>query len=381
MQTTVQLTMTPPDWFRPVPGGSDHYVPALQALPGELAALEHASRETWAHLTPLIQARGPKTPRTVPFRHEAVKDWCKKIGVAVRAQPCFLDTLRLAPTHPTTTNAGELPLLSVFHAAARKRGLKFVPVLKLNSKRPEVNIVRNSCLIDGRGVAIRYCPQKLALPAGQTLKNLLEARLAEVEVDPTGSDLLIDLGFLSEDTDVAAEDIAILVNDLTTIGEWRSVVLLGTSMPSSLGGGVVQEGTVGRLPRREWELWSALRASGVPRLPTFGDHGVQHPDPPSEGKSSGPGLRANIRYTTDVVTLIPRAVGPVVTEGSEQYRGLCRKLMAQPEYAGQNFTWGDSLISDCASGIGEPGWQEHWRGAGTSHHLRHVVEQLSRASD
>jgi hypothetical protein len=115
------------------------------------------------------------------------------------------------------------------------------------------------------------------------------------------------------------------------------------------------------------------------RLPTFGDYAIQHPDPPLEGEESGPGQRANIRYTTNKVTLVPRAVGPVVLEGREQYRDLCRQLVVQPEYAGGHFTWGDRLIADCASGIDEPGWQNHWRGAGTSHHLRHVVKQLSRS--
>ena len=142
------------------------------------------------------------------------------------------------------------------------------------------------------------------------MQALIKETLAAVEVDFVGSDLLIDLGFLSEDVEVHAEDVAQSANELVAVGDWRSVVLLGTSMPSTLGGGVVQEGTIGRLPRREWELWSALRASGMARLPTFGDYAVQHPDPPLEGDPSGPGQRANIRYTTNEVTLIPELWAP-----------------------------------------------------------------------
>jgi hypothetical protein len=168
---------------------------------------------------------------------------------------------------------------------------------------------------------------------------------AAVGVDFVGSDLLIDLGFLSEDMEIRAEDVANSVDELVSVGDWRSVVLLGTSMPSWLGGGVVQEGTVGRLPRREWDLWAALRESGIVRLPTFGDYAIQHPDPPLEGDESGPGQRANIRYTTDEVTLVPRGIGAVVQEGREQYRGLCCQLVEQPEYAGPDFTWGDRLIA------------------------------------
>ena len=32
---------------------------------------------------------------------------------------------------------------------------------------------------------------------------------------------------------------------------------------------------------------------------------------------------------------------------------------------------------DCAEDVCEPGWENHWRGAGTSHHLRFVVDQLA----
>jgi hypothetical protein len=380
METAVQLTISPPEWFRPLSGGAGHYVPALQSLPGELAALTHASEETWAHMTPLIQLRGPKTPRKEPYREQAVRGWVQKVSKAVGHRPCFLDILRLAPAHATTTKDGECPVLSVIHAAARKYRLEFVPVLKLGSKPAGARLIRNAALTDGRGVALRYRLLSLALPAGQTAEALIKEALTVVEVDFAGADLLIDLGFLSQDVEIHAEDVAPAVNELVAAGKWRSVILLGTSMPSSLGGGVVQEGTIGRLPRREWDLWSALRESGLARLPTYGDYAIQHPDPPLEGDESGPGQRANIRYTTHDVTLVPRAVGAVVTEGREQYRDLCSQLVMQPEYAGRDFTWGDGLIADCAYGDEEPGWQNHWRGAGTSHHLRHVVEQLGRYS-
>jgi hypothetical protein len=147
-------------------------------------------------------------------------------------------------------------------------------------------------------------------------------------------------------------------------------------MHRSLGGGVVAEGTVGRLPRREWDLWCRLRARRPRRLPTYGDYAIQHPDPPWEGEESGPGMRANIRYTLHDITLVARGVGPLQLEGAEQYRGLCRKIIAEPRFAGADYTWGDRLIFDCARGIADPGNQNRWRGAGTSHHLRLVVEQL-----
>jgi T4 beta protein len=49
----------------------------------------------------------------------------------------------------------------------------------------------------------------------------------------------------------------------------------------------------------------------------------------------------------------------------------------RPEFAGGDYSWGDAQILDCASGTQEPGSNNAWRGAGSSHHLRLVTEQLS----
>ena len=141
---------------------------------------------------------------------------------------------------------------------------------------------------------------------------------------------------------------------------------------------MVKEGTVGRLPRREWALWKELRRGGIDRDVVYGDYAVQHPDPPMEGESSGPGMRANIRYTLDEETLVPRGRGPLITEGAQQYRELCAAIVNDPGFAGESYTWGDKVIADCARGLGSAGSQNTWRGAGTSHHLRLAVDQVAR---
>ncbi|ORX17979.1 hypothetical protein AWC31_16370 [Mycolicibacterium wolinskyi] len=271
-------------------------------------------------------------------------------------------------------------MLTAIYADARRRRMAFVPVLRLSdapSTRAQIAACTQS---DGRGVAIRHRLLGSASINGRGAETLLIEALHTVDVEITGADLILDLDFISEDVDLEAEDVAATIDDLTAIGNWRSVVLVGSSMPSSLGGGVVNEGTIGRLPRREWDLWRDLAAMQISRLPTFGDYAIQNPKPPFEGQSSGPGQRANIRYTADQTTLVPRAVGAVIQEGAEQYRELCELLVSQPEFAGADFSWGDQEIFDCAYGLSEPGWQEQWRGAGTSHHLGHVVDQLSRIS-
>ena len=270
-------------------------------------------------------------------------------------------------------------MLSVIHALARQRGIVFVPVLRLGAAPATVAQIADSAACDGRGVALRVPLLGTVSAQGRGTPQLVKEALDALDVGVTDADLLLDLGYVSEDTEVDIDFLALAVEELLSVGSWRGVVVLGTTMPRSLGGGIVEAGTVGRLPRQEWLLWSALRRSNLSRLPTYGDYAVQHPDPPMEPLDGQLplGMRGNIRYTHDTVTVIPRAKAPRHEEGREQYRELCRVLVAQPEFAGRDFTWGDQQIADCANDTCEPGWEDHWRGAGTSHHLRFVVDQVA----
>jgi len=368
--------------FQPVPAGAGHYVVALQTKPGELNALMNASPQTWAHLTPLIQIVGPKGSSAEPFTKNRVEDWVKKVAVAVGIHACFLDVLRMRPNHPTTMRDGNRPVLSVIHAAARKRHLAFVPVMRLSDAKTIVSQIADTTACDGRGVALRIPLLGTVNPDGRSAETLIKEALDAVQMETDSADLLMDLAYLSEDTEIDPEDLASLIDELVAVGPWRSVVLLGTSMPRSLGGGIVVAGSIGRLPRREWLLWSALSKSRLSRLPTYGDYAIQHPEPPMDVIAGQIpfGIRGAIRYTHETETIIPRAKAPRHEEGREQYRQLCEVLVSQPEFAGRDFTWGDRQIAECAAGECEPGWEDHWRGAGTSHHLRLVVDQLAEIS-
>lgn len=364
--------------FAPVLGGTGHYVAAVQNKPGELDALRHASPETWSRLTPLVEIVGRKK-RPAAYRQETVARWVKHVAEAVGSRPCFLDILRLRPGHPAATPEGTSPVLTVIHAAARKRGMAFVPVLPLggDDNADHARLVADAAACDGRGAALRYPILRLALEPGATHTTVLSEALASLAIDVTCADVLVDLGYLSGDEELQAGDVGEALEEVTAVGKWRSVVLLGTSMPSMLGGAVA-EGTIGELPRREWELWSTLRRKPPGRLPTYGDYVVQHPDPPYDDDGGGPSMRANIRYTINGATLVVRGRGSVIQEGREQYRDLCQQLISRPEFAGPDFSWGDALIAACATGEIEPGWQNQWRGAGSSHHFRVVTEQVSR---
>jgi hypothetical protein len=378
----LQLTLNNPEEFRPVPAGTRHYVAALQTKPGELSALRHARPETRTHITPLVEVLGPRSAGTEPYTNKRVDGWVKKVANTVGPIPIFLDRIRLAPNHRTATPQGNKPVLSAIYGSARARGISFVPVLRLNDLPATLSQIGDAALSDGRGVALRIPLLGTLSADGRDTQTLIKEALDIVQVDIPGADLLLDLHEINDESEIDVDFLAPMIDDLVTIGSWRSVVLLGTTMPRSLGGGIVVAGTVGRLPRKEWLIWSALRSSQIARLPTYGDYAIQHPDPPldtTEGQLPL-GMRGAIRYTHEAVTVIPRAKAPRHEEGREQYRQLCQVLVQQPEFAGRDFTWGDQQIADCAEGTTDPGWEDHWRGVGTSHHFRYVVDQLASIS-
>ncbi len=369
----MQISLLPVEPLAPLPTDARFYVPALQNKPGELAALEHAAEDTWQRLVPLIQFVGPLSIRDEPLSGPSIKAWVKKVRQAVGEHPMYLDIIRLKPTDPVATGDGTTPVLRVLHSAARKVGLSFVPVVWVGeSSKAHKEIVAESIVGDGHGVALRFRYLRIAPLPGISRRKMVEDLLDELECPAEMADLFIDLEYLDPDRDHDADDIGLTIESLVTGHNWRSVVLLASSMPETLA--CVEQDSVGTIERTEWRLWTNLaERPDLARL-AFGDYAVQHPKPPSGG---GPGMRANLRYTSATETLVARGLS-VIAEGNEQYQHLCAQVVASKVYCGAPFSWGDETIEQCASGLLDPGAQAMWRGAGTSHHLRFVTDQIAR---
>lgn len=368
----IQIPLLTPDLREALPTDTGHYVPALQNQSGELNALCHVSDAAWVRLTPLVSIVGPKTSKAV-LSPTSVRDWVKRLCRAVGKHPFFLDIARLRATQPVGAGGATTPVLATIYAEARKRDMQFVPVVRAGeSSADHIALAVDAVLEDARGVAVRYHVRQFAPPPGTSRADFLNDQLAAVGCGVEQADLILDLAYLEPDTEVEPDDIVMLVNEMCTVGSWRSLVLIGTSIPKMMS--EVTQGTVGAIPRREWDLWSRLRNLKLDRMPAFGDYTVQHPDPPTDG--GGPGMRASIRYTVAGETIVARGMGPVRVEGNEQYYDLCNQLVNRPEFAGADYSWGDAVIVDCANGASEPGAQAMWRGAGTSHHLQVVTDRL-----
>jgi hypothetical protein len=372
----VQLPLLEPEALAPLPVDCDHYVAVLQNRSGELDALRHASDAAWDRMTPLLEFVGPRAaPESMTA--SAINGWVKRAVTALGTYPAYLDILRLGPTVPVRTKAGVCPVLEEIYGNARKRHMRFVPVLPVGEATEEhLRLVRASVLADRRGVGLRYRILKVLPPSGVSRNDVLRSQLDGLDLETASCDLLIDLEYLDEDQEIDAASLAAQLEEMSRLDRWRSVVLLGTSIPKMMS--VVKEGSVGTIPRREWELWLRLRELGMDRTPAFGDYAVQHPHPPHDG--GGNTGRANIRYTTERETAVARGFGPATQGGPEQYRELCQQLAGRNDFAGREYSWGDETIQDCADEVIEPGSRDAWRGAGTSHHMQIVTDALRQLS-
>jgi hypothetical protein len=347
------------------------YAPVLQDHGGErdaLAALRGNDPGRTTAITPVIQiVGGNKNPLT----KEATRNRVKNIAIAVGKEwPFYLDFVRADPCRVLNTTWGDITTAEVAYRAARKRELPFVPVAWTHSRPAHLNAAANASIFDHRGLALRHRLLGAAQVAGQSTADRLKATLADLQVKAENIDLFLDLGYLDPDVEVSSRRLNRLVARCVDAAAWRRVVLVGGSMPSSLT--VISEGGSGLIERREWALWRSLPAD-LRRRVEFGDYGVQNPVPPQGG---GPGMRANIRYCLDEHHLVVRGVGDVTIEGAPQYVGLCERLLQSGSFAGRSYSWGDSVIEDCARGDLLPGGQNLWRGAGTSRHLQAVSAQV-----
>jgi hypothetical protein len=367
-----QLLLTPPDELDLLPLDSGNYVAALQNRAGELDALQHASDAVWERTMPLMQFVGEKV-RSTPLLKPTISTWMKNVHAALGFRPFFLDVVRLNPTFPVAASSGNVPVLEQMYIAARRRGLRFVPVVWAGeSSSQHRELVRDAAFADGHGLALRTRILRGIPPGEATWVSILKDELSETCRVASEVDLIVDLEYLDPDMEIDVPDMSSWLRELVEVDAWRSVILLGTSIPSTMS--CISEGTLGSLPRREWDLWLRLADSGLPRVPSFGDYAIQHPSPPHD--PGGPGMRANVRYTTATDTLVARGVGPVYLEGNAQYRRLCRQIVDHGSFEDETYSWGDRVVRECAEGTVKPRAQRMWRGAGTSHHIECVTRQL-----
>lgn len=146
--------------------------------------------------------------------------------------------------------------------------------------------------------------------------------------------------------------------------------LSGNNDALGLKQGPIQDGWRYEAARREWTLYRELRATDVPRMPTFGDYVVQGSSRPAKGFRPVP----NLRYTADDHTVVLR--GNQKASNETQYAAICGRAVKSPEFRGGRFSPGDASLRRAQRGNLVLRDQEAMRSAGTAHHIRLVTTVL-----
>ena len=352
----------------------DHYVPVLKAKQGEFWALKALSEDARKAMTPLLEV--PSIPWNFEIQapsktlHGHLSPIAEKIANSWGTDPIFLDTPRLHPSD--RMNDGMHPVTYLLDQM-RSAGLNIIPVTGLLHPIAELAAVADGHLKDGLGVALRLMDSDFLDPG--SLPGLVRRFLVDLDVGPDEVDLIIDLQDLSPRTearDLLATSTAILL--LPHLDRWRTLTLVGTAFPENLSR--VKSGTVGRLPRAEWHIYSILREHPIPRIPTFGDYAVSSATTQPEIDPRVMHMSASIRYTSESDWLIMKGRS-IRQRGSRQYHDQCRRLIEMTEYSGPEFSVGDNYINDCAAEVTGPGNATTWRMVGTNHHLEFVSRQIA----
>ena len=258
---------------------------------------------------------------------------------------------------------------------ARHRNCQAVPVTTIDREDAYQEAVRQLVQQEpSAGCCFRV--QADAFRESNNLPSEIESLLAALGTSPDTVDLVIDLRhFTPDQVDALALAAAWMIEHVPQVERWRTLTLAGGSFPPSLG-------RIGRgatlIERAEWILWSRLVAdpSRLPRLPTFGDYGISHPELTEEIDPRIMRMSANLRYAAGDGWLILKRRN-VRTHGFEQFYEISEDLVARPEFAGAQFSWGDDYLDQCAQRQVGTGNAMIWRKIGTNHHLTLVADQVA----
>ena len=188
-------------------------------------------------------------------------------------------------------------------------------------------------------------------------------------------DAVLDLGYITGDPKLLVPSVTQTLAAVGALGSWRNLVVLSGAFPVNLAG--VQKGAK-QIPRSDWDLFKRVSARAeMKETPlAFGDYGVTNVDAFDDDPRKMV-MSANLRYTHWQEWHVLKGKN-VRDYGYDQYKDLCRLLVALPIYMQPTFSQGDANYDQVANNpkVG-PGNATQWRRDATNHHIHVVLHQLA----
>jgi len=341
---------------------AEHYVPVLKLKRAEKSGLQLLNPSTVDRITPLFEVVEMKQGVSLQAHlSNAFRDFEVAVG---GLKSYFIDAREIA-------EAGAVGAQAVFsHAAAVS--VPFVPVTGIQ----RVVDVQAALGAGRSGIAIRLVRSEFE---EGDIQSRLSAFLTAHGIASQETDLIVDLGPVE---DMVTEGIGLMVHlflrQVPSPRDWRTLSVVGSAFPKSMG--IVGRDSSIKVPRSEWLAWERMfiRRADLPRMPSFGDCGIQHPSGVEGFDFRTMQASSVIRYALPESWLLLKGRGTRVVRPSLQFPALARLLHSSREFMGAPHCNGCRLIAEAAGGALKLGSPEAWRRIGTIHHITTVAEAIGR---
>lgn len=322
---------------------------------GERWGLRQVRPATKARVRPLFvvgpgQFRGRQPTASRPavsagqtIAQEVANDW--------GSIPFFMDASSLPPQA-----VAPHPLIDIA-AHCVQLGLQLIPATHLAATPQYQQAVITVAQQQRRGAAIRVDLQ--GMTSAGTWAPRWPLPLAE-------TDLIVDFGDNVNTVAALGTSLDHAFSSLHGAGQWRTVTVVGTSMPENFSGFIAGLHTIARV---ELALWQRLSAIGLSYGLDYGDYATVPVIPPPSGIAWG--YPINVRYTLPTDFLICRGVGTTgigAVDMDQQLIGHAQSIVA---YAARSpmACWADARVDAIAAGAETPSNLEHWVRIGVNRHL------------
>ncbi|MDT9719647.1 beta family protein [Paenibacillus sp. ClWae2A] len=358
---------------------SEHYVPVIKWKRGERTALEHLSSTTRDRITPLLEIQPvPYDHRTGNFT-KTIDDHLSSIGRDLNncwksKNPVFVDSDTIYDNvdfEDDNLASGQHPLEFIIDLIENE-GIPAIPVTGTARDASYQAAVYDIVQKHQRGVCIRIYEEQL--DDINQLESEINNLLSIGHINKSDTDLVIDFEQItpSKETAIYNQIINTLIQfpDITT---WRTITVCATSIPKTYSK-TIKKFSSGTMPRAEWSIYSKIVKTNLIRKPSFGDYTITNPNFVNLEPWFLSNIVSSLKYTCNNDFWVHR--GDLIANGFSSMRNICSNVVSDPRFSGQNFSFGDSFIFNCANG-GATGNLESWVVAGVNHHLTKVADDLS----
>lgn len=346
------------------------YSPTLRLKEGEVVALANLAPIVRSYICPVFVAappadRDPEKRRPLTAEELIVENG-RRVARAWGNGSCMLDVRFLIDKLGIEAAASWIP--GVFKASVEVGARPGVVVSLADARGPMLLGSERAMERHGLFAAIRLTLSDLQ---ETDLEERLGAVLRFVDRTPQESVAIVDFGDADVGVAAIAADVLLAAYErLAVFGRWKKIILSTTSYPEK---NPAKENDLILVPRTETAIWERIFESrsvdaGVAVMGDFG------PDSAKFKFAGGSFLPIpHYRYSTITHWLVVR--GKKDAKQASNVISIARRLVADKNYLGPDFSFGDRYIWDSSNGrvVGGP---KEWRAANVNHHLQLTTKQL-----